>query len=90
MEDNVIEIKIPKKAIRFDLSGQKVLVDLPTVAQTKDFREKLSKKEESGKSFEKILEDYLISLGLDIEILKGLQDEQIVEISKILTGQKKI
>lgn len=90
MTTKVVEIKIPKKAIQFSVNGESVVIDLPTVKQTKEFREKLVEANNNDMSTSLVLENYLINLGLREEVLIEMQEEQILEVANILTGQKKI
>lgn len=86
--ENLVEIKIPKKSIKFSIDGEAVVMQLPTIGETQAFREKMNASENN--EYALVLEDFLVLKGLSKEMMAKMQDNQIVEVANILTGQKKI
>ena len=83
-----MELKLPKKELKIDLYGEKEeVLRFATTEECENFSKEVVKADASEFT---ITRGFLIDLGMSAESAKKLTPDDMLEITYIVTGQKKI
>lgn len=81
-----MELKFKKRQLKIDLYGKEVLLDFPTVGHAKKYEKELNKKD--IEEFD-VMGDFLADLGMEKEVLNGVETEHLKAIIDALIGPGK-
>lgn len=81
-------MKIEKKKLKIDVYGQEYDLTIPTYLQSISYDDKLKECKTSSERA-KCIFSHLESLGLPLEVSKNLTVDDMLELLKYISGEKK-